>query len=80
MGCCSQNREEKNEASLVISGMTCTGCSTTVRNALENVDGVIEAKVDLDTGLAKVKLSRDMEKSRLVDAVNAAGFKAALKP
>ena len=39
---------------LKVSGMTCNHCVHAVKQALENVDGVEEAKVDLKGGEAVV--------------------------
>jgi copper chaperone CopZ len=39
---------------LKIAGMTCGHCVRTVKEALERVDGVAEARVDLDAGQATV--------------------------
>ena len=42
-------------ATLKVSGMTCNHCVHTVKQALENLDGVEEAKVDLGAGRAVVE-------------------------
>jgi copper chaperone len=39
---------------LNVTGMTCTGCSGTVREALEATPGVASAQVDHQTGAARV--------------------------
>lgn len=39
---------------LKVSGMTCGHCVRTVTEALEGVDGVKDAQVDLQTGSARI--------------------------
>jgi copper chaperone CopZ len=60
---------------LVIEGMTCGHCSAAVKKALEGVDGVSEARVDLAAGRATVVGSAPV--SVLVQAVEAEGYRAA---
>jgi copper chaperone CopZ len=42
-------------ATLRVTGMTCKHCVMTVKQALEAVEGVEQAKVDLDAGSAVVE-------------------------
>ncbi|SHE61283.1 Copper chaperone CopZ [Fodinibius roseus] len=37
-----------------ISGMSCSGCAASVQQALDNIDGVKEAAVDLENNSASV--------------------------
>ncbi|WP_372635131.1 heavy-metal-associated domain-containing protein [Fodinibius sp.] len=41
-------------ARLTISGMSCSGCADTVQQALESIEGVKEAAVDLENNSASV--------------------------
>ena len=60
---------------LDVQNMTCSMCSVTVRKALENVPGVVEAKVDYDHKTATVKYDADKTNpSTLVKATTNAGF------
>ncbi len=63
---------------LRISGMSCDGCRERVTGALERVDGVQKAKVDLDRGYAEVSLDPASETGpdELVQAVREAGYDA----
>ena len=66
---------------LHITGMTCTGCSGTVRGALEATPGVVSASVDHETGLALVTTdgsvpAEDLEFA-LDEAVESAGYRVA---
>lgn len=56
---------------LKISGMVCTGCAGAVRAALEQVEGVRLAEVDLEKGLAVVTAAPgEVRAEQLVAAVN----------
>lgn len=60
---------------LNITGMTCGHCQTAVKNALEGVDGVKKADVDLNSGVATVQGDADVK--ALVSAVEEEGYQAA---
>jgi copper chaperone len=59
---------------LKIDGMTCGHCSAAVKKALERVDGVVMADVDLAAGRARVEGAADP--SALVAAVRDEGYQA----
>ena len=66
-------------AVLDVQNMTCSMCSITIRKALKEVPGVIDAKVDYDHKTATVKY--DPEKtspSALEKATTNAGFPSTL--
>jgi copper chaperone len=60
---------------LSISGMTCSGCASTVKRVLSRVPGTTGVEVDLDKGAASVAGTAD---AALVAAVVAAGYDAKL--
>lgn len=60
---------------LNITGMTCDHCQRAVKGALESVEGVQSASVDLDVGLACVDGEVDMD--ALIAAVEEEGYQAA---
>jgi len=60
---------------LNISGMTCSHCQHAVKSALESVEGVQRAEVDLAAGTAQVEGNADL--GALVAAVEEEGYKAA---
>ncbi|WP_081054915.1 heavy metal translocating P-type ATPase [Burkholderia diffusa] len=64
---------------LTIDGMHCGGCTGRVQRALAAVPGVIEAAVDLDAHAATVTAQETVEPERLVAAVDAAGYRAAVR-
>ena len=77
--CEMQEDEQKEiimEKKLSVEGMMCQHCVAHVKKALEGVDGVEEAVVDLDAKSAVVKLSADVADEALVDAVVDAGYEA----
>lgn len=62
------------ERTLAVEGMMCAHCVAHVKKALEGVDGVEEAVVDLDAGTARAKLWRDVADEALSAAVVDAGY------
>lgn len=62
---------------LNISGMTCNHCVSTVQHALDNVQGVRSARVDLDSGTAVVDYDDARADPReIATAVADAGYQA----
>jgi len=74
-GACDDMAEHK--ILLRVTGMTCGGCVAKVKNALEAVEGVSEAVVDLQTGTAEISIDTDnLTSDQLVLAVKLAGYDA----
>ncbi|MGJ3261194.1 MAG: heavy metal translocating P-type ATPase [Rhodospirillales bacterium] len=68
---------EQSGIELDIGGMTCAGCAANVEKALNAVPGVIDAEVNLAMERAHVTwLGHDVSSSVLVEAVEAAGYRA----
>jgi len=63
---------------LQISGMTCQSCATHVQEALQGVPGVRQAEVLYPEGLANVSADAGIDAERLLAAVVARGYGAAL--
>lgn len=62
---------------LKVSGMTCSGCAVSVRNALLETPGVAQASVDHEAGRATVQYDpAKASTAQLIEAVNKTGFKA----
>ncbi len=61
---------------LKVTGMHCPRCIARVKEALEGVEGVVSAGVDLDAGQATVEGTANAQE--LVEAVKAIGFDAEL--
>ena len=66
---------EHGMTELNITGMTCDHCQRAVKEALESVEGVQSASVDLDMGVARVDGDADL--NALVAAVEEEGYQAA---
>ena len=62
------------EKKLTVEGMMCPKCVAHVKKALEDVEGVSEAVVDLDAGTAVAKLADAVDDTVLVNAVVEAGY------
>jgi heavy metal translocating P-type ATPase len=52
-----------------ISGMTCSGCASTVENALRNVGGVEAVKVDLQKATASISMQHHVPLEKLQDGL-----------
>lgn len=63
-----------NTTVLGISGMTCSGCASTVARVLTRVPGVTAATVDLSS--AKARVAGTADPAELVRAVEVAGYLA----
>src|SRR3990170_2534075 len=62
---------------LRIEGMTCGGCVARVERALQSVDGVAHARVNLTTQVATIDPGGQMpDRQALIEAVRAAGYDA----
>ena len=59
---------------LPVRGMTCGNCVRHVREALEKVEGVDSAEVELQPGRARVRLDAEVPRERLETAVRDAGY------
>ena len=66
-----------DEIELEIGGMSCAACQSAVERALGNVDGVIEASVNLATEKAKIVHRAGATRvADLVEAVERSGYQA----
>lgn len=70
---CAFSTSEQTQK-LIVKGMKCEVCVKNVKNALLDVDGVVEARVDLDSGTCHVATSRDVTREELVRTVESVGF------
>lgn len=67
------------EKTLNVEGMMCQHCVSHVKNALEGIDGVAAADVNLDEKRATVTLDKDVANDALVGAVVEAGYEAVVR-
>jgi len=59
---------------LNVTGMTCDGCERSVQNALARIEGVASVEADHTDGTAVVSLTTPVERKKLVEAVEDAGY------
>jgi len=71
------NLYASDTAKLSVDGMTCNGCVKSVKTALEKVDGVESAKVDLESNSAEVAYNPEKTTLKSMEkAVADAGYSA----
>ncbi len=61
---------------MIIDGMSCSHCAARVKKALEEIDGVTDVVVDLDTKTAVFDSTDDVKDNDLKYAVEEAGYDA----
>ena len=66
------------EKTLKIEGMMCKHCQKHVTESLSNMDGVTEVEVNLETGTAAVKMSRDISNAEFQQVIEEAGYELIL--
>lgn len=81
---CNKQHQTKEEITMTtkeisVEGMMCQHCVGHVKKALEGVDGVTEAVVDLDEKTATVTLDGNVCDQSLIDAIVEAGYEAEMK-
>lgn len=73
-------RRPAAKAVFQVSGMTCAGCETTVRLALEKTPGVLSAEVSYERSEAVVQYdAAATTPGKLLDAINETGYQAESK-
>ncbi len=72
----SEEGEETMKKVIVVEGMSCAHCQAAVEKALQAMDGVSQAKVDLNKKTATVLLDKPVDDAALMQAVNEAGYQA----
>ena len=63
------------EKEIKVVGMHCPSCVNAVELCLKDVDGIDDAKADLDSGVTTLTLSADVSDADINEAVGEAGFK-----
>ena len=66
----------ENRTTLAVEGMMCMHCVSHVKEALEKIEGVTAAEVDLDKNTAVVTTDGNVPAEKLISAVESAGYKA----
>lgn len=62
------------EKEIKVVGMHCPSCVNAVELCLKDVDGIEDAKADLDSGITKIIMSSDVSDADINEAVEEAGF------
>jgi P-type Cu+ transporter len=76
---CSQGGNEEQLVKLDIKGMTCDHCVANVTKALQSVEGVDTAIVDLENDKAEVRFKENAPMTEaLIAAVEKAGYGASI--
>jgi Cu2+-exporting ATPase len=74
-----ENIKSKEERIMIktikVEGMMCGHCEAHVKNALEDLEGVANAKVSHEKGTAVVSLNSDVADDNLKNAIEAEGYK-----
>ena len=74
---CSDKGSEEQLITLKVSGMTCNHCVGNVTNALQTVEGVDTAVVDLENDMATVHFKDSTPSTEaMIAAIEKAGYKA----
>lgn len=63
---------------LAITGMTCDHCVRSVTNAVQDVPGVSEAKVSLESNSAVIK-GEAFDIQKVLEAIEEEGYEAAVR-
>lgn len=66
--------KEKITKEVYIDGMSCMHCAAKVEKALASLNGVADAKVDLENKKAIVKLKKEIENSTIKATVEDLGY------
>ena len=62
------------EKEIKVVGIHCPSCVNAVELCLKDVDGIEDAKADLDSGITKITMSDDVSDADINEAVEEAGF------
>lgn len=65
---------ESKTAQIKVKGMTCPMCTTAIKKSLKKVDGVINAKVKLNTEIATVTFDEAVKQETLLQAIKDVGY------
>ena len=84
--CCDTNNKKISDnksqsliqsVKLKITGMTCAGCSNHISNALKEVDGIIEHKVEYPGDLAIIQYDpKKKNPDAIIKVIEQTGYKA----
>lgn len=67
---------ETNTTTVTAPDITCGGCANAIKNAFGRVDGIQQVDVDVATKQVTVRHGDEIDKSRVIDVLDKAGFPA----
>lgn len=74
-----EGKKELHETALAVTGMVCSSCSSAVELALKKLDGVAEARADVEADQVQVRYDESKITPRqMVETIRKAGYQARL--
>jgi len=70
-----------SKATLIVSGMSCSGCIYTIKSSLASLDGIGDIMIDIPGGIAEVLYDDRMlgDVAKISEAITAAGYPASVQ-
>jgi copper chaperone CopZ len=69
---------DMSSTTYTVKGMTCGHCVNSVKEEVGEVPGVTDVEVDLATGLLTIDSASPIDLSRVIGAVEEAGYEVAI--
>lgn len=66
-----------NSVTVAVTGMTCRGCVSAVREEIGNIPGVSNVDVDLESGTVRIDSEQPIYQDDIKGAVEEAGYRLA---
>jgi Copper chaperone len=66
--------EKEMKKSIIVEGMSCGHCVNHVKNALEDLNGVTDVNVDLNSKIAVIEASSEVKDGDIKFAIEDAGY------
>lgn len=66
-----------NSVTVAVTGMTCGGCVSAVREEIGNIPGVSNVDVDLESGTVRIDSEQPIYQDDIKGAVEEAGYRLA---
>ena len=57
-----------------VNGMMCEGCENRVKNAIQEIEGVIDVKADHKVGIVEIITEKDIDKNMVKEAIEDIGY------
>ena len=67
-------RQDMQDTTLQVTGMTCKSCVARVNRALSTLDGVREIEVELRRGTVRIRHAPELTAMELAERVSKAGY------